>query len=112
MRKSCSCGLQRRRVLVLIAHQLTVTRRGAIPVARGHPPIEWETGNPRFNGKNASEINAIAVDTMRAEIWPGRVDVNVAGTRAVCPEIHHFDRFFALPRPLDWASVRPPATPV
>jgi hypothetical protein len=51
-------------------------------VARGgHPPNEWETGNPRFNGKNASKINAIAVDTLRAEIWPGRDDVNVARGR-------------------------------
>src|SRR4051812_13508422 len=26
---------------------------------RGHPPNEWESGNPRFNGKNHSKISLI-----------------------------------------------------
>ena len=62
-----------------MTHQLTVTHRGANPAARVHPPIEWETGNPRFNGKNASKINAIAADTSRQRY--GR-----AGTMSTWPE--------------------------
>jgi hypothetical protein len=35
-------------------HQLTVTRRGARP-GKGHPPIEWDLGNPRFNGQKRQQ---------------------------------------------------------
>src|SRR5450755_3246209 len=31
-------------------------------------------------------------------------------TARSCQGFHHFDRFFALPRPHDWASVPPPQT--
>jgi hypothetical protein len=81
-------------------------------MARGSSAIEWEAGYPRFNGKNASKINAIAVETLGQRYGP-------AGAMSTEPEgaarglgIHHFDRFFALPSHTDWASVPPPITPV
>src|SRR5438132_1498923 len=43
------------RVMLWITHQLTVTHRGAGPEARGHPPIGWKTGSPRFNGVEIKE---------------------------------------------------------
>jgi hypothetical protein len=67
MPNSCVCRYLRysRDVVHQIAYQLTVTHRGKIPLARGHPPNEWELSNPRFNGKKRSKISAIAADTIR-----------------------------------------------
>jgi hypothetical protein len=36
----------------------------------GHPPIEWELSNPRFNGQKRSKINAIAIDTIGQRYGP------------------------------------------
>jgi hypothetical protein len=90
-----------RDVVHQVAYQLTVTHRGKYPVPGRHPPNEWESSNPRFNGKKRSKISAIAA---------GGSGTDMAGwgpcQRAfICQGIHHFDRLFALPRPLDWASV-------
>ena len=65
------------------------------PRSGEHPPNEWESSNPRFNGQKRSKISAITIDTMGQRYgWAGALS-----TWPGCQGIHHFDRLFALPRP-------------
>jgi hypothetical protein len=87
-----------RDVVHQVAYQLTVTRRGKIPETRDHPPNEWESSNPRLNGQKRSKISAIAIDTMRAEIWPGCILVNgVKALPRACRPREALKEFMILP---------------
>ncbi len=67
---------------------------------------EWEFSNPRFDGQKQAN-HAMARRTVAERYGrPGGLS-----TPRSCQGFHHFDRFFALPRRHDWASVPPPEKP-